>query len=125
MATDTLAADSPPATYAATDGDAAVAGSAPAQIMLLPWREVASRHAVQSRSLAEAVLSALELRGLGPTRLRERLTVELLGINAPCVMLECATLTSPADRDRVTQDAGLRELAQSITAGLVAYQRNE
>src|SRR5258708_13738205 len=34
------------------------------------WRDVATRHAVRSRELAESVLSALELAGLGPARLR-------------------------------------------------------
>ena len=76
-----------------------------------------------SRSLAEAVLSALELRGQGPTRLRERMPYDLLGVNAPGMLLECATLTSAADRERVTQDEGLRELAASIAAGVSSYQR--
>jgi len=119
-----------PATYAAPGGrflsGDAEAGDppGPAPVVLLPWRDVGSRHAVESRALTEAVLSALELRGLGPTRLRERLPVDLLGVNAPGLLLECATLTSPADLDRVTQRAGLRELAASIAAGVVAYQAN-
>jgi N-acetylmuramoyl-L-alanine amidase len=99
-------------------------GGSRAAVVLLPWRDVAIRHAVESRALAEAVLSALELRGLGPTRLRELLPAELLGINAPGIVLECATLTAPGDRDRVLQDAGLRELAVSIADGIDAYQRN-
>ncbi len=125
-----------PAGFAAAGrgaGDAAGAGAmpaggaptGPARMALLPWRDVASRHAVESRELAEAVLSALELRGLGPTRLRERLPLELLGVDAPGIVLECATLTSPGDRDRVTQEAGLRQLAHTIVEGVAAYRRNE
>jgi N-acetylmuramoyl-L-alanine amidase len=95
-----------------------------AAVVLLPWRDVAIRHAVESRAFAEAVLSALELRGLGPARLRERLPFGLLGINAPGIVLECATLTSPGDRERVLQEQGLRELAASIADGVEAYQRN-
>ena len=82
-------------------------------------------HAVQSRSLAEAVLSAIELRGLGPTRLRERLPVSLLGVNAPGILLECGTLTSREDRERVTNPEGMRQLAMTIAEGVAAYRRNE
>ncbi len=118
----------PPATFAVAGGqegagDLRVPGSQP--LVLLPWREVAVRHAVGSRSLAEAVLSALELRGQGPTRLRERLPCPLLGVNAPGLLLECATLTAPADRERVQQAGGLRELAATIAEGVQAWQRNE
>jgi N-acetylmuramoyl-L-alanine amidase len=96
----------------------------PGAVVVLPWRDVGSRHAVQSRALAEAILSALELRGQGPTRLRERLPHALLGVNAPGVLLECATLTAGSDRERVVQEEGLRQLAASIAEGVVAYQRN-
>jgi N-acetylmuramoyl-L-alanine amidase len=94
-------------------------------VAVLPWSEVATRHAVESRALGEAVLSVLELRGCGPTRLRERLAYDLLGVNAPGLLLECATLTSPVDRARVTRPHGLDALASAIADGIVAYQRNE
>ena len=68
----------PPATFAGPEG-AAGPEAAHSQVIMLPWRDVALRHAVDSRSLAEAILTALELRGQGPTRLRERLPVPLLG----------------------------------------------
>jgi N-acetylmuramoyl-L-alanine amidase len=112
----------PPATFAQHAGGAD--GTTAQALVLLPWRDVASRHAVESRALAEAVLSALELRGQGPTRLRERLPFNLLGVNAPGLLLECATLTSTQDRERVLQRQGLRELAVSIAEGVEAYQRN-
>ena len=117
----------PPATYSETRAAAHPPGRpmpTPSLVTLLPWRDVAARHGVQSRALAEALLSALELGGQGPTRLREQLPVALLGVNAPGILLECATLTSPADRDRVTQDAGLEALAEAIAQGVAAYQRN-
>lgn len=117
----------PPATFAETRPNRASSRAAftPTLVDLLPWREVAARHGVQSRALAEAVLSALELGGEGPTRLRERMTSELLGVNAPGILLECATLSSSADRERVMQDAGLDALADAIAQGVVAYQRNQ
>ena len=85
----------------------------------------ALRHAVQSRELAEALLSRLELRGQGPTRLREFLPYSLLGVDAPGLMLECATLTAPEDRDRVMAPDGLAALAATLADGIEAYQRNE
>jgi N-acetylmuramoyl-L-alanine amidase len=118
----------PPATFAEPRPVKRSSGRplpAPSLVTLLPWRDVAARHGVQSRELAEAVLSALELTGEGPTRMHERMPIEMLGVNAPGILLECATLTAPADLDRVTQDAGLSALADAIAQGVVAYQRNE
>jgi len=110
----------PPATYAA--------GSTPAgtdALGLQPWREVATRHAVESRAIAESVLSLLELRDQGPARLRELLPFPLLGVNAPGLMLECATLTSDKDRARLSDPAGVRALAVTIADGIVAYAKGE
>ena len=114
----------PPATFEPPSGENGTE-RASSRLVLLPWRDVAVRHAVQSRSLAEAMLSSLELRGLGPTRLREQLPYDLLGVDAPGILLECATLTSSADRERVTQEAGLEQLATAIAEGVAAYQRND
>jgi N-acetylmuramoyl-L-alanine amidase len=116
----------PPATFAGPEPGRAADGAARSQpVVLLPWRDVALRHAVESRALAEAILSGLELRGQGPTRLRERLATPLLGVNAPGLVLECAALTAPGDRDRVRQQVGLRELAATLADGVLAWQRNE
>ena len=92
---------------------------------MMPWRDVATRHAVEGRALAEALATALEGRGQGPARVRERLLKPLLGVNAPGVTLECATLTNADDRARVTNDAGLQALAAAITEGLLAWQRHD
>jgi N-acetylmuramoyl-L-alanine amidase len=94
-------------------------------VEVLPWRDVALRHAVPSRALAEVLRARLELTGQGPVRIRERLPVPLLGVNAPGVVLELATLTSPADRERVTASNGVRALAVAVAEALAAYQRNE
>jgi N-acetylmuramoyl-L-alanine amidase len=111
----------PPALQAsAAGGEGAGRG-----VVVRPWREVALRHAVVSRELAEAILSALDLGGHGPTRLREILPSPLLGVNAPGVMLECATLTSDADRDRLLAAGGLVELAARIADGVETYGRRE
>jgi len=48
-----------------------------------------------------------------------------LGVNAPGLLLECATLTSSADRDRLKKPQGLSELASAIAAGVETWQRNE
>lgn len=111
----------PPAEVGLREGT--LARNAP--IALLPWRDVALRHAVQSRAAAEAVLGSLARAGEGPTRLRERLLVPLLGVNAPGVVLDCATLTAPADRGRVTSPQGLRALAAAIAEGLVGWGMGE
>lgn len=103
---------------------ATVSGGGDAAAMM-PWRDVASRHATQARALAEALATALEARALGPARVNERLTQPLLGVNAPGVTLECATLTNVADRARVTADGGLQALAVAITEGLLAWQRHD
>jgi N-acetylmuramoyl-L-alanine amidase len=113
----------PPASYSGASGTRGAAEAA--TLAVLPWREVAARYAVQSRALGEAVLSALELRDSGPTRLRETLPIELLGVNAPGLLLECATLTNPADRERVSGDAGQDAIAIAIADGVEAWQRNE
>ena len=107
----------------ATSG--ALGGVGSGSLALLPWRGVAARHAVASRALAEAVLTAFELHGLGPTRLREHLAYSEIGVNAPSLLLECATLTSVADRARLGSSTGIADLAAAIADGLEAYQRNE
>ena len=110
----------PPATYSSA-GFTGGAGS----LTVLAWREAATRHAVESRALGEAILSSLELRGDGPILLRELLPYPLLGVDAPGLLLECATLTARADRERVGGRAGMAELAETIADGIQAYQRNE
>jgi N-acetylmuramoyl-L-alanine amidase len=113
----------PPSTFADAIEAEGRGGAQP--IQPLPWRDVAVRHAVESRTLAEAILGVLELHGQGPTRVRELMPTALLGVNAPGLLLECATLTAEADRTRVTGESGLRELAGSIAGGIIAWQRNE
>jgi N-acetylmuramoyl-L-alanine amidase len=111
----------PPATYAsASEGDGRVA-----PVVLVPWRDAATRFAVPSRELAEELLNACELRGLGPTRLRETLPYALMGVNSPGVMLECGMLTSSADRQRLATPRGIADLASAIADALVSYQRME
>lgn len=113
----------PPATFGSSLASERMAPSG--AIAVLPWRDVATRHAVRSRELAEDLLSSLDLRGQGPTRLREILPCPLLGVNAPGLMLECATLTSDADRERLQREGALNELAASIVEGIEAYRRGE
>ena len=93
--------------------------------LLVPWRDVAGRWSGSSRALADAVAGGLEARGLGPSRVRERTPVALLGVNAPGIALECATLTSAPDLVRVTAPEGLRDLAQAIADGIVAWARHD
>jgi N-acetylmuramoyl-L-alanine amidase len=109
----------PPAEWASSPRD-----DRSGAIPLIPWRDVALRHAVRSRELAESVLSAIELRAQGPTRLREILPQALLGVNAPGVLLECATLTHSDDRTRVSSVEGLDDLAATIADGIETYQLN-
>ncbi len=113
----------PPATLAPQRAGAGAAGFAVLEVV--PWRDVALRHAVDSRALADAVLESLAGRGWGPVRLREILPLHLLGVNAPGIALECATLTSEADRARLAAPAGIASLATAIAEGVAAWQRNE
>jgi len=107
----------------ASTPDASSAGYTP--LSLTTWRDVAVQHAVASRTLAEAMAGALESQGFGPARVRERLPVALLGVNAPGVSIECATLTSPDDLAKLLRPGGLRVLAAAIARGVAAYQRDE
>ncbi len=99
------------------------AGSPRAPLALLPWRDVGARRAVTGRAAAEAILAALDRAGLGPVRLRERLMVPLLGVDAAGVVLDCATLSAPADRARVSGEHGLQELAVAIAEGVARWAR--
>ena len=107
----------------ASTPDASNPGYTP--LALTPWRDVAVQHAVASRTLAEALSGALENHGFGPARVRERLPVALLGVNAPGILVECSTLTSPDDLTKLLRPAGLRVLATAIADGVAAYQRDE
>jgi N-acetylmuramoyl-L-alanine amidase len=115
-----LTAYTPPATFGAAT---ITALGQPGPVEILPWREVAIRHAVRSREIAEAINSNIELRGQGPARLRETLPAPLLGVNAPGLMLECATLTSPRDLARLRSPRGIDELAAAIAEGVEAWQK--
>jgi N-acetylmuramoyl-L-alanine amidase len=90
-------------------------------LVLMPWREVALRRAVQSRAAAEAILGALDAAGAGPVRLRERLMTPLLGVDAAGLMLDCATLSAIPDRIRVEDPRGLQDLAVAIAEGVARW----
>lgn len=115
-----LTAYAPPATFGA--GAAPVPGQ-PTPVEILPWREVATRHAVRSREIGESITAYVELRGQGPARLRETLPATLLGVNAPGLLLECATLTSARDLDRLSAPRGITDLAAAIAEGVAAWQK--
>ncbi len=94
-------------------------------LVLLPWREAAVDRAVESRGLAESLTSSLERRGFGPSSVRERLPLALVGVQTPGVLLDCGTLTNPDERARLLSPDGLKALAAAIADGLLAWQRNE
>ena len=96
-----------------------------APLVLLPWREVALRRAVLGRTAAEAILGALDAAGAGPVRLRERLMVPLLGVDAAGLMLDCATLSAIPDRIRVEDPRGLQDMAAAIAGGVARWARGE
>jgi N-acetylmuramoyl-L-alanine amidase len=92
---------------------------------LLPWRDAATAHAVESRALAEDLAAAIEHDGFGPMSVRERMPLALVGVTAPGVLLECGTLSDPAERGRLLAPNGLHRLATAITDGLIAWQHGE
>ena len=104
---------------------APVRGATRAALTLVPWREAALHHAVRSRALAEAVRSAFVLRDLGPVRVREVLTEPLAGIDAPSLMLECATLTAPADAERLRRPGGLGAIAATLADAIAAWRKSQ
>jgi N-acetylmuramoyl-L-alanine amidase len=108
---------------AAERGRSAAADRAP--LTLRPWHEAALGHALRSHALAEAVRSAFVLRDLGPVRVREFVTEPLVGVDAPGVMLECATLTSPTDAERLRGPDGLRAIAATLADAVAAWRRSE
>lgn len=110
---------------AAVGSGSAAATRAAGLLVLLPWRDAAVDRAVESRGLAENLTEALERRGFGPTNVRERLPLPLVGVQTPGVLLDCGTLTNPEERARLLTPGGLKALAAAITDGLLAWQRNE
>ena len=92
---------------------------------LLPWRDAATAHAVESRALAEDLGRALEHDGFGPMSVRERMPLPLMGVTAPGVLLECGTLSNVAERARILAPNGIHLLASAIADGLLAWQRGE
>jgi N-acetylmuramoyl-L-alanine amidase len=99
--------------------------AANALLDLLPWRDAATAHAVASRELAEDLAASLEHSGFGPMSVRERMPMALVGVTAPGVLLECGTLSDPAERGRLLAPNGLRLLAAAIANGLISWQRGE
>ena len=89
---------------------------------LTPWGAAALAHSARSRALAEAVRSAFTLHDLGPVRVREFVPAPLTGVDAPCLMLECATLTAPADAERLRRPDGLRAIATTLAQAIAAWR---
>ncbi len=48
-----------------------------------------------------------------------------MGVDAPGLMLDCATLTSPGDVERLSRRDGLRALAISLADAIAAYRRSD
>ena len=95
-----------------------------APVPMLAWRDVALRHAGASRACAASLVARLQAEGLGPARVRERLPCALVGVDAPGLVLECATLTAGADRARLAQGDGLPRLARAIAEGVATWSRS-
>ncbi len=102
---------------------AASRAGAGAALDLVPWRDAARGHAARGRALAEAVRSAFVLRDLGPVRVREAMTAPLEGVDAPALMLDCATLTAPADAERLRRPDGLRTMAATLADAIAAWRK--
>ncbi|HEY6193780.1 MAG TPA: hypothetical protein VI504_01970, partial [Candidatus Eisenbacteria bacterium] len=72
-----------------------------------------------------SLTAALEHRGYGPTSVRERLPLPLVGVAPPGVLLDCGTLSNPEERARLLAPGGLAGLAAAIADGLLGWQRND
>jgi N-acetylmuramoyl-L-alanine amidase len=53
------------------------------------------------------------------------MTEPLAGIEAPGIMLECATLSSPADAERLRRPEGLRAIAATLADAVAAWRRSQ
>ncbi len=76
--------------------------------------------AVESRKLASAISATLRQSGIG-TQLREQGLHVLKANNHPGIAIECGTVESKADMQRIQNDAELEAMCRNILAGIVAY----
>jgi N-acetylmuramoyl-L-alanine amidase len=53
------------------------------------------------------------------------MTEPLEGVDAPGIMLECGTLTSPADAERLRRPDGLRAIAATLADAVAAWRRSQ
>jgi N-acetylmuramoyl-L-alanine amidase len=79
-----------------------------------------STQAAESRKLASAVSSMLTTDGIG-TQLRQQGLHVLKANNHPAIAIECGTVESTADMQRLKDDARLEAMCRNILAGIVAY----
>lgn len=105
--------------FAAVSDEGRRAGVRP--LALVSWRDAAGRYASDSRGVAELLLAALDADGHAPVRLRQARMLPLEGANMPAVMLECGTLSSPAERRRLAGPKALARLADVLARALERY----
>ena len=79
-----------------------------------------SVQAAESRKLASAVSSMLTTDGIG-TQLRQQGLHVLKANNHPAIAIECGTVESTTDMQRLKDDARLEAMCRNILAGIVAY----
>lgn len=89
-------------------------------LRLQPWELLPAAAATTSRRLAAALLEAFRAANpFYPVRLLELPVVQLLGVQAPAVLVEAAALVSPAEEVKLQNVEFLRELARILAAGIV------
>lgn len=94
-------------------------------LRLVDWQRAAGRHHPEARAAAERLLAGLAAAGFGPSRLRVARTYPTQGADCPSLLLECGTLTSAHDRERLATPDGLERIARSLALALRAHAQGE
>lgn len=89
------------------------------------WDRAAGAHAADARAVADVLARTMESRSLGPVRITDRAHSGLVGVDAPVVVAECATWTSPSDRARLSSGDGVRETVRALADALMEWSRGE
>jgi N-acetylmuramoyl-L-alanine amidase len=90
-------------------------------VQLVSWQRAAGRHHGEASGAAELLLASLAADGHRPTRVRAASSYVTQGADCPAILLECATLSSTAERQALLAPGGMRTLALSLARALERY----
>ena len=109
------------AVWPASEDKAAGTGgsSASAGVHLVPWEDVASRHTHASETLAGDLDGSLtEIWSNGGRGIVKKKFLPLEGLDMPAVMIECGSLSSAGDQQRLSSDREITRIAGALAEGI-------